>query len=283
MTETLVLGNGISRLSYIDIIKNWLGEVWGCNLAFLDFPDKLNRITGHANVMLQAKEYREKYRHDFEIWGGNLGANIATDKKFDCPEIFRRDSGTTMLAQALHEGRNIAVCGFDLGGPDIHSPGIENQLKHNWIQRWRKLFEVYDHKRVRFIGYDHKPYLFSGRSSMQYSQRYRNGKPHIIDPDYMEAWEQWTGKKYEHIDFGGETVKVKYKHNGYVATVSEGVAAKLIDKGKAELVKEVKPKEETEPVLTKKQIIAKLEEMGVEYDKKSKVVDLLKVLEEAEE
>ena len=237
MTETLILGNGISRLSYVDIIKNWLGEVWGCNLAFLDFPEKLNRITGHADVMLKAKDCREKYQHGFEIWGGHLGANLAAEKTFDCPRIFRKDSGTTLIAQALHEGRDVAVCGFDLGGLDIHSPGLENLLKHNWVQRWRKLFEVYDHTRVRFIGYDHKPYLFSGRSSMVYSQRYRDGRPHIMDDKYLSVWENWTGKKSQCLDLGGETVKVKYKKNGFIGEVSEAVAAKLIDKGKAELVK----------------------------------------------
>ena len=39
-------------------------------------------------------------------------------------------------------------------------------------------------------------------------------------------------------------MKVRYKKNGYVAEVSEAVASKLIDKGKVELIKEDKPKEE---------------------------------------
>ncbi len=250
MTHTLILGNGISRLSYVDLIKEWMGEVWGCNLAFLDFPEKLTRITGHSDVMQKAKDSRDKYQYGFKIWGGHLGTDLATEETFDCPRQFRKDSGTTLIAQALHEGRKVSVCGFDLGGPDIHSPGLENQLKHSWVQRWRKLFEVYDHNRVGFIGYNHKPYIFSGRSSMQYSQRYRNGRPHIMDTDYLSVWENWTGKKYQHLDLGGETVKVKYKKNGYIGEVSEAVGAKLIDKGKAELVKGEKketPKPATKP------------------------------------
>lgn len=277
MANVLILGNGISRLAYVDLIKAWIGEVWGCNRIYLDFPKILTRITGHENVMQDAKKCREENQHNYEIWGGHLGANKAAEKTFNCLPQFKKDSGITMVAQGLHEGHNITVCGFDLGGPDIHSPGLEKHLKHNWVQRWRKLFEVYDHTRVRFIGYDHKPYLFSGRSSMQYSQRYRDDRPHIIELVYLETWKKWTGKDYCYL--GGETVKVKYKKNGYVATVSEAVAAKLIDKGKAELVKEKKQEEKTDPVLTKKQIIAKLEESGIKYDKKSKVDDLLKLLE----
>lgn len=242
MSDVLILGNGISRLSYVDLVKNWIGEVWACNRAYLDFPEKLNRITGHEDVMLDAKKYREENKCSYEIWGGHLGKNSAAERTFDCPPQFRKDSGITLVAQALHEGRYVAACGFDLGGPDIHSPGLENQPKHNWVQRWRKLFEVYDHKKVEFIGFDHKPYILSDRSSMQYAERYRTGRPHVMDADYIEVWKKWTGKNYESL--GGETVKVKYKKNGYIAEVSEAVAAKLIDKGKAELIKEPKVKDE---------------------------------------
>lgn len=279
MTETLILGNGISRLSYVELINNWPGEVWGSNRAYLDFPKKITRLTGHLDVMKDAREYRKKNQCNFEIWGGHLGDKNSFDNHFDCPSQFRKDSGITLVAQALHEDKNVSVCGFDLGGPDIHSPGLENHLKHNWVQRWRKLFEVYDHNRVTFIGYDHKPYLFSGRSSMQYSQRYRDNRPHIIDIDYLKIWKKWTGRDYKYL--GGEIVKVKYKKNGYVATVSEAVAAKLIDKGKVELVKEKKEAPKTD-VLTRKEIIAKLVELKIDFDKKAKVADLLALLEEAE-
>jgi len=236
--EVLIIGNGISRLSYVDMIKSWEGEVWGCNRAYLDFPEKLDRLNGHNDVMIDAKIYREENQHKYEIWGGHIGPKGTAEKTFNCPTQFRKDSGITMVAQALHEGNNVSVCGFDLGGPDIHSPGLEKQLKHNWVQRWRKLFEVYDHKRVEFIGYDHKPYLFSDRSSMQYSQRYKDDRPHIIDPDYLDVWKKWTGKEYSYL--GGERMKIRYKKNGYIGEVSEAVAAKMIDKGKAELVKVVK-------------------------------------------
>ena len=245
MADVLILGNGISRLSYVDLIETWPDEVWGCNRVYLDFPSKLDRLTGHLDVMESAKKCRDENQYKFDIWGGHLGSANLFDFHFDCPTMFRKDSGLTMVAQALHEKNTVSVCGFDMGGPDIHSPGLENHLKHSWVQRWRKLFEVYNHRLVTFIGYDHKPYLFSGRSSMQYSQRYRDGRPHIMDPDYLEVWKEWTGKDYKYL--GEETMKVKYKKNGYVATVSEAVAAKLIDKGAAELVKEAKPKEDPKP------------------------------------
>jgi len=245
MADVLILGNGISRLSYVELIETWPDEVWGCNRAYLDFPGKLDRLTGHLEVMEDAKKCREENQYKFEIWGGHLANWHFFDNHFDCRLMFRKDSGITLVAQALHEKNTVSVCGFDMGGPDIHSPNLHNDLKHSWIQRWRKLFEVYDHKLVNFIGYDHKPYLFSDRSSMQYSQRYRDGRPHIIDPDYLEVWKEWTGKDYQYL--GGEIVEVKYKKNGYIATVSEAVAAKLIDKGAAELVKVVKPKTKEAP------------------------------------
>ena len=245
MTETLVLGNGISRLSFDKLIREWPGEVWGCNRAYLEFPDKLARLTGHTEVLIEARKYRNEHRLSFELWGGHLGHSLETDKAFTCPHEFRKDSGTTLVAQALHEGKNVAVCGFDLGGPDIHSPGIEKQSKHQWVERWRAIVKRYGSDRIRFIGFDHMPYILSGRASQAYANRYRDGKPHIIDDDYIEQWEKWSGKKARITGREYSMVKVRFKKNGFESVMSDEVAEKYAEKKKVEIIGKVEaPKRE---------------------------------------
>jgi len=277
MKEILILGNGISRISFHDLIVDWPGEVWGCNRAYLDYPKKLTRLTGHTDVMYEADENRKANNLFFEIWGGHLGKLGAADKAFTCSKRFCKDSGTALIAQALHEGHQIAVCGFDLGGPDIHSPGLENVDKHNWVKRWRLLLETYGRKRIRFIGYDHLPFLLSGRRSNEYSDYYRRGKPHIYDADYIEAWEKWSGKKaFDYKEIFEMKVKVKYTKTGQVAEMDVKIAEKMQSKGKLEIIKENKVDK-----LIKKEIIIQLEELEIDFDKKLKVDELEKLLNEA--
>lgn len=249
MTETLVLGNGISRLSYDAEIRSWPGEVWGCNRAYLEYGEKLSRLTGHTNVLFEAAEYlREHPACTFRIWAGHLGgAALGFADRFDCPARFCRDSGSTMVAQALHEGRQVAVAGFDLGGWDIHSPGLESHDKTNWVTRWRQLFEEYGHDRVRFIGFDHLPYLLSNESAKAYRDRYMAGNPHIADAEYLRTWEQFTGQRAV-VPLGriGAMARVRFP-NGYEADMRESLALRMAGKGDCEIVKAEKPKAEPKP------------------------------------
>lgn len=226
--ETLILGNGISRLSFKDIIYNWPGEVWGCNRAYLDFPKKLTHLHGHADVMELAKEYREEGQHSYKVFGeGEL--------KLTCPPEYHTDTGTTLIAEALSQGRSIAVCGFDLGGLDIHSPGLEKVDKHNWVDRWRKIVKEFGSDKIRFIGFGHLPFIESRESITKYSKKYIAGKPHIYDKEYIEAFELWTGRKGEIGYKGDYMVKVRFT-NGYVTDMVGEIAEKYEKAGKLEIL-----------------------------------------------
>lgn len=236
----MVLGNGISRLIFDDLIKSWPGEVWGCNRVFNEYGDILDRLTGHKEVLIEAAEYRDENQVSFELWGGQISNLAAADKEFTCSKEFCKDSGTTMIAQGLHEGRDIALCGFDLGGPDVISPGIENSNKQSWVRRLRKLLERYGRKRIRFIGYDHLPFLLSRKPPDSYAKCYRVGAPHIYDAEYLKVWEKWAGRPAYEAKKKGVEMKVKFK-DGRIVDMKGPIALKMAAKGKVEILEEKKP------------------------------------------
>jgi len=123
----LILGNGISRIQFDKWIREFDGEIWGCNYVYIEYGEKLTRLTGHTDVMLKAIDYRNENRCEYEVWSGICTGTNRVDgtRSFTCPRELCRDSGTTFVAQALHEGRRkVYVCGFDLGGADILSLGL---------------------------------------------------------------------------------------------------------------------------------------------------------------
>jgi hypothetical protein len=236
--EILVLGNGISRLVYDETIRNWPGEVWGCNRAYLDYPAKLARLTGHKEELIAAAAQLSKHDWTFELWAGNLANSIHSAHRFTCPKRFQNDSGTTLIAQALHEGHTVAACGFDLGGPDIHSPELENVPKWNWVDRWRDLIAEYGTDRIRFIGHDHMPFLLGDLPSNAYCHRYLRGQPHIADPEYIEIWQRFTGRSAGNIQ--EETmIEVRFS-DGRKVIMKDFIAEKMAKKGKVEIVGKVK-------------------------------------------
>lgn len=238
MSEVLVLGNGISRLGKDEVVNSWPGEVWGCNRAFEEFPSKLTRITGHDNVLEEAAAYRvPRPEASYEIWAGHLGRISGAFHPFTCPPQFRNDSGTTLVAQALEEGKSVAAFGFDLGGYDIHSPGLEKHDKSAWVKRWREIIAYYGAKRIRFIGYDHMPFLLSGEPTSKYAADYLVGAPHIDSPEYRAAWEKHTGRSAKSAPRGSVMVKVKFP-NGYESMMREIIAVALSKKGECVIVDE---------------------------------------------
>lgn len=242
MTETLVLGNGISRLAFDELIRSWPGEVWGCNLVYKEYGEKLSRLTGHDWVLVEAAKYlRENPRCGFEIWSGHLAKLAPGSVPFSCPKQFCRDSGTTLVAQALHEGRSVAAAGFDLGGMDIHSPEVGSSDKTNWVRRWRELIRYYGHDRIRFIGFDHKPFLLSGEADKAYRDRYQAGMPHICDAQYIRTWEQFTGESAV-VPRGrlGQMARVRFP-NGYEGELRESMALRMVGKGACVLIEPDKP------------------------------------------
>lgn len=238
MNEVLILGNGISRKGQDDLVLSWPGEVWACNRAFTEYPEKITRLTGHAEVLTEAAEYKDQHPSStFELWSGHLGKPADGAHRFTCPREFLRDSGTTLAAQALEEGRRIALLGFDLGGWDIHSPGLVGQDKTAWVTRWRELIARYGAERIRFLGHDHMPFLLSSKAPDKYAKRYTSGKPHIEAPEYIATWEQSTGKKHNPVPDPPVIVKVKFC-NGYEGTLREEMAARLVKKGECVIVQD---------------------------------------------
>lgn len=241
MKSVLILGNGISRTQpeHVEFIKNWKGEIWGCNRIYLDLGHRLSRLAGHVDVMREALEYRQSTGCSFEIWGGHLGGVREYTKVFTCPVLFRKDSGTTLVAQALEEGyEKICCCGFDLGGPEIYSKVHHQHNKKNWVLRWRALADYYGLDSVEFVGYDHKGFILSSANENSYMKRYRRGLPHIPDPNYWEIFSKKTGWKpgmevpevVEVEYLKGPRIGWKTKYNADVATI-------LADRGEIKIVK----------------------------------------------
>jgi hypothetical protein len=244
MDEVLVLGNGISRLGFDKLIREWPGEVWGCNRAYLEYGAKLSRLTGHTDVLADAARYQDQHAEArFELWAGNLGKLIDGAKPFTCPPKFRHDSGTTMIAQALEERRSIACVGFDLGGWDVSSPGLENYDKSEWVQRWRLIASHYGLAHVRFIGFDHKPFILSDKPADTYARDYKYGIPHIDDPEYLAEWKKWTGRDPAGIPRSSIMVKVKFP-NGYEGEMRENIAAIMEKRGELKIISEASSRRE---------------------------------------
>lgn len=185
METVLILGNGLSRLEFDEKIRAFPGEVWACNRAYLDYGDVISALAGHLDVMQEARDNRDELGQKYRIFG--------IDEDLTCPALFRKDTGTTLVAEALTRGNDVIVCGFDLGGLDLYSPGHEKKNKSTWVQRWRLLFREFDPARVTFWGYDHKPFILSNRPAVEYFRDYSRGRPHVKNGSYQEIIKKWKG------------------------------------------------------------------------------------------
>lgn len=190
----LLLGNGISRLSYNDYILNYKGEIWGSNFIFLDYGEILTRLTGHTEVMYMARSFRNKYNLKYEIWGGHLGKDSSCDHQFTSDKRYWKNSGITLAAQALEEGYNILLCGYDMGGQDVYAKNHHRIDKSKWVALWKQLLKENDPDRVAFVGYDHKPFLLSNENCSKYYIRYGNDEPHIDTPEYRRIHQTYTDR-----------------------------------------------------------------------------------------
>ena len=204
--QVLILGNGLSRLSFDKQIRAYKGEIWGCNRIYLDYADVLTLLTGHTEVQEEAKKYRAAHGCKFRIIGEN------GDEPVTCPEIYQKDSGTTLLAEALSCGYEVEVCGFDMGGLDVYSPGQEKKNKSIWVARWRLILKKYGADRVSFWGYDHKPFLLSDAPTNKYYNSYAKGRPHIATPEYDKAFKEWRND-YSKLDRSIPFVLLQNKGN----------------------------------------------------------------------
>ena len=186
MATVLILGNGLSRLAFHETILAHDGPVWGCNRVFIDYGSKITALAGHVDVMEEARVWREKHGQKYDIFG--------IDESLTCPELYRKDTGTTLVAEALMRGHSVACVGFDLGGADVYSPGHEKKNKSTWVTRWRLILQEFGPEHVTFWGHDHKPFLLSYRPANEYAKRYTRGEGHIpgvpvAKNDYSDLWE----------------------------------------------------------------------------------------------
>lgn len=240
MKKVLILGNGISRLQFVDFINDWKNEIWACNLAFMDFGERISRLTGHDWVLKEAAEYKKKNNLKFEIIAG-IHLNNIKYKKVSCPSEFRKDSGTVLVAQALEEGYRVSVVGFDLGGPDVYGPDHQYQNKSIWVRRWRLIAEKYTLDNVEFIGFDHKPFILSNDDYRTYSKYYLSNQPHIPGENYAYFFENVTGISVTPTRHSRKKVRVKYLRGikeGWVTEYLETVALILERQGKVEILED---------------------------------------------
>lgn len=211
MTTVLILGNGLSRLAFHDAILAHDGPVWGCNNIYLDYGAKLTAVAGHDWCMADAARVREENNFSYKIFGGLAWSGDIQDEAFTCDPVFRENTGTTLVAEALTRGYNVIACGFDLGGPDCYSPDHEKRDKTVWVTRWRLIFERFDQARVTFWGHDHKTFLLSDRNPREYSRKYLNGATHIPDEEYNKAVASWENDYSRILD---RLPKVYFKNIG---------------------------------------------------------------------
>ena len=176
--SVLILGNGISRLLFDKKIREWTGEIWGCNRVYLDYGDKLTLLYGHSDVVREGGIYRDKNRFNYRLAGTN-------EFPLQCDRIYRKDSGTTLAAEALSRGYNIILCGFDMGGPDVYSPGMVQKNKTMWVKRWVYIFHHFPATMISWWGHDHTNMILYGEKT-KYSHDYLMGKSHLPEKDYQE-------------------------------------------------------------------------------------------------
>lgn len=248
-SRVLIVGNGISRLAYQAEILAYKGEVWACNYAYKEFPDIITRLTGHDFSLVDAQAYKDEHGSKFDIYSGPIAQKRKEWKLFTCPPQWLRDSGTTMVAQALHEGYDVDLVGFDLGGPDVHALKQYQQDKTSWVRRWAEIVEQWGADRLHFIGYDHLPYLkeviLDPSRAKDYARAYKARRPHIATDEYRKIHMEAIMAEKEKPAEPGK--RVKYLETGATGFVSAKVAAiykaKDPDGKKYQILRDMKPEE----------------------------------------
>lgn len=250
MNPVMIVGNGISRLLYRDEICAWTGEMWACNWIFeeqmrppapMTFGQRLTRLTGHVDVMEKADAWKPAHNGTFEIWSGHLGVGRPGWRVFTCPPSLRKDSGTTLVAQALQEKRPEIICvGFDLGGKDVLSENGDKADKRSWVMRWRTLQKVYSLQTVRFVGHDHKPFILDqGRDPREYARKYMYRQPHIPDPAYVALYNKFSDPPLREKPQPGDLMMLCRRKNGTTAKFKKDIAKALALKGEVVIIREV--------------------------------------------
>ena len=179
MKKMLLIGNGVSRLqpevqSYInDWIKNRTGEIWIFNYAYKEFGQVATRWGGHIELLEEVSKYKKNKKAKFEIYTNTQTKIKHTEYTHD----YLLDSGSTAVRQALIEGFDCYLVGFDLGGADVCCAEHYKINKTMWVKR---MYQVWfsNQGRVHFIGVDHSN-IFRSRRFGLYYEKYSKGINHI--------------------------------------------------------------------------------------------------------
>lgn len=143
--SVLLLGNGVSRIKNRAVrtwIDKWIGETWGCNWAFLEFPVKLSRVVGEPAVMEEAKEFQKENHTSYTVYKRHAEEG-AESMGLEAREI--ADSGTNLLGMALKEGYDlIYLAGFDGGGRELYTGGYIHERWDEWRPRWDAIAKEFD-------------------------------------------------------------------------------------------------------------------------------------------
>tara|TARA_Y100000310_G_scaffold269827_1_gene283309 strand:- start:23026 stop:23763 length:738 start_codon:yes stop_codon:yes gene_type:complete len=193
--------------------------------------------------MLEASKYRDERGLSFEVWTGDkeLIRLQSAVQSVTCPGEHRKDSGTTMISQALTEGHTVSVCGCDLGGRDIYTVRLHLHNKQSWVRRWRNMrrgFPSFD-SAIRFIGYDHMPYIQAEDNEYGYYDRYRAELPHIPDQEYIAIFWLLYGKHYVYKRELNPMVKVRYiigPRIGWETEYRRSIAEIFVSRGLVEVI-----------------------------------------------
>lgn len=153
--SVLILGNGISRLQYaheiVDYLLKYSGELWGSNHVYVEYGPWLDRVNGHADVVLQAEHWKQLHGYTYRV--------IKSNDYKELPEKLRGNSGIFLVSQALYDGyKEILLCGFDFGGKDVWTPDMENRAVTNGLLRkWDLMLQTFPDSKQRIKFWEIKP------------------------------------------------------------------------------------------------------------------------------
>ena len=237
--SVLIVGNGISRLAYTKQILAFDGDVWASNYAFREFSKKLTRLNGHDKCLVEAQNWKDQHGFTFDIYAGPIAKKRPDWKSFSVGAKWHRDSGTTLICEALNLGLKIEVVGFDIGGPDVYAPEHRYVDKTNWVIRWAEIAQEWGLDSVTFWGHDHKEFIskvIENQSvAKEYSRLYRSRKPHLDDETFKKTYEEFYMSAPKTDE---KRIKVEFP-NGYKTELRESVANIMIGKGQAKKIGDV--------------------------------------------
>jgi len=197
----LIIGNGISRISYDKEIRAFAGETGGCNDIYKEYGEILSIISGHEQSMREAIKYREEKGFDYKILKGLVWSGKVGELEYTCNPKYRQNTGAALIAEGLTLGCDVVLCGFDFGGRDCFDIGHDTLDLSVWVKAMRLIISDFGESRISFIGHNHLPFLLSDNPDTFYSDLYLKGKPHIDDERYQNIHNM---KNKEESKFNGK-------------------------------------------------------------------------------